>query len=150
MLNFLRSGDLPPRERVRAVHKEAQYYAIGPLLEQLENVQPLKGEKVRQAFLGLMPYYKGEALGLEAGPGRQRGHPGFHHVPRAGGRLPGWLWRLRPAGQCIPGSLPLAPYCSRTRGLVRAQCPPAPPLAQPGALVQPSRATLRPPAMHNA
>lgn len=60
MLNFLRSGDLPPREHVRAVHKEAQYYAIGPLLEQLENMQPLKGEKVRQAFLGLMPYYKGE------------------------------------------------------------------------------------------
>lgn len=60
MLNFLRSGDLPPRERVRAVYKEAQYYAIGPLLEQLENMQPLKGEKVRQAFLGLMPYYKGE------------------------------------------------------------------------------------------
>ncbi|XP_029422341.1 BTB/POZ domain-containing protein KCTD7 isoform X2 [Nannospalax galili] len=45
VLNFLRSGDLPPRERVRAVHKEAQYYAIGPLLEQLENMQPLKGEK---------------------------------------------------------------------------------------------------------
>lgn len=59
VLNFLRSGDLPPRERVRAVYKEAQYYAIGPLLEQLENMQPLKGEKVRQAFLGLMPYYKG-------------------------------------------------------------------------------------------
>nr|XP_031543233.1 BTB/POZ domain-containing protein KCTD7 isoform X1 [Vicugna pacos]XP_031543234.1 BTB/POZ domain-containing protein KCTD7 isoform X1 [Vicugna pacos] len=58
VLNFLRSGDLPPRERVRAVYKEAQYYAIGPLLEQLENMQPLKGEKVRQAFLGLMPYYK--------------------------------------------------------------------------------------------
>ncbi|XP_043859028.1 BTB/POZ domain-containing protein KCTD7 isoform X2 [Dromiciops gliroides] len=58
VLNFLRSGDLPPRDRVRAVYKEAQYYAIGPLLEQLENVQPLKGEKVRQAFLGLMPYYK--------------------------------------------------------------------------------------------
>uniref|UniRef100_A0A8C0ZRE3 BTB/POZ domain-containing protein KCTD7 n=1 Tax=Castor canadensis TaxID=51338 RepID=A0A8C0ZRE3_CASCN len=58
VLNFLRSGDLPPRERVRAVHKEAQYYAIGPLLEQLENMQPLRGEKVRQAFLGLMPYYK--------------------------------------------------------------------------------------------
>ncbi|XP_060029130.1 rab5 GDP/GTP exchange factor isoform X3 [Erinaceus europaeus] len=58
VLNFLRSGDLPPRDRVRAVHKEAQYYAIGPLLEQLENMQPLKGEKVRQAFLGLMPYYK--------------------------------------------------------------------------------------------
>uniref|UniRef100_A0A8C9PWD6 Uncharacterized protein n=1 Tax=Spermophilus dauricus TaxID=99837 RepID=A0A8C9PWD6_SPEDA len=48
VLNFLRSGDLPPRERVRAVHKEAQYYAIGPLLEQLENVQPLKGEKGSQ------------------------------------------------------------------------------------------------------
>ncbi|EPQ11351.1 BTB/POZ domain-containing protein KCTD7 [Myotis brandtii] len=58
VLNFLRSGDLPPRERVRAVYKEAQFYAIGPLLEQLENMQPLKGEKVRQAFLGLMPYYK--------------------------------------------------------------------------------------------
>nr|XP_020729669.1 rab5 GDP/GTP exchange factor isoform X3 [Odocoileus virginianus texanus]XP_020729678.1 rab5 GDP/GTP exchange factor isoform X3 [Odocoileus virginianus texanus] len=58
VLNFLRSGDLPPREHVRAVYKEAQYYAIGPLLEQLENMQPLKGEKVRQAFLGLMPYYK--------------------------------------------------------------------------------------------
>uniref|UniRef100_A0A2K6SSN5 Potassium channel tetramerization domain containing 7 n=1 Tax=Saimiri boliviensis boliviensis TaxID=39432 RepID=A0A2K6SSN5_SAIBB len=58
VLNFLRSGDLPPRERVRAVYKEAQYYAIGPLLEQLGNMQPLKGEKVRQAFLGLMPYYK--------------------------------------------------------------------------------------------
>ncbi|XP_069891717.1 BTB/POZ domain-containing protein KCTD7 isoform X2 [Dipodomys merriami] len=45
VLNFLRSGDLPPRERVRAVHKEAQFYAIGPLLEQLEDMQPLKGEK---------------------------------------------------------------------------------------------------------
>lgn len=68
VLNFLRSGDLPPRERVRAVYKEAQYYAIGPLLEQLENMQPLKGEKVRQAFLGLMPYYKGEG----SGPGTAR------------------------------------------------------------------------------
>ncbi|XP_064152146.1 BTB/POZ domain-containing protein KCTD7 isoform X4 [Loxodonta africana] len=58
VLNFLRSGDLPPWERVRAVYKEAQYYAIGALLEELENMQPLKGEKVRQAFLGLMPYYK--------------------------------------------------------------------------------------------
>ncbi|KAJ7423091.1 Rab5 GDP/GTP exchange factor [Willisornis vidua] len=58
ILNFLRSGDLPPRERVRAVYKEAQYYSIGPLLDSLEDIQPLKGEKVRQAFLGLMPYYK--------------------------------------------------------------------------------------------
>nr|XP_032630375.1 rab5 GDP/GTP exchange factor [Chelonoidis abingdonii] len=58
VLNFLRSGDLPPRERVRSVYKEAQYYSIGPLLDNLEEVQPLKGEKVRQAFLGLMPYYK--------------------------------------------------------------------------------------------
>ncbi|OPJ78677.1 rab5 GDP/GTP exchange factor isoform C [Patagioenas fasciata monilis] len=58
ILNFLRSGDLPPRERVRSVYKEAQYYSIGPLLDNLEDVQPLKGEKVRQAFLGLMPYYK--------------------------------------------------------------------------------------------
>ncbi|XP_074830974.1 BTB/POZ domain-containing protein KCTD7 isoform X1 [Natator depressus] len=58
ILNFLRSGDLPPRERVRSVYKEAQYYSIGPLLDNLEEVQPLKGEKVRQAFLGLMPYYK--------------------------------------------------------------------------------------------
>lgn len=60
MLNFLRSGDLPPRERVRSVYKEAQYYSIGPLLDSLEELQPLKGEKVRQAFLGLMPYYKGK------------------------------------------------------------------------------------------
>lgn len=58
VLNFLRSGDLPPRERVRAVYREAQYYAIGPLLERLEDMQPLKGERVRQAFLGLMPYYR--------------------------------------------------------------------------------------------
>ncbi|XP_065274585.1 rab5 GDP/GTP exchange factor [Emys orbicularis] len=58
VLNFLRSGDLPSRERVRSVYKEAQYYSIGPLLDNLEEVQPLKGEKVRQAFLGLMPYYK--------------------------------------------------------------------------------------------
>ena len=72
MLNFLRSGDLPPRERVRAVYKEAQYYAIGPLLEQLENMQPLKGEKVRQAFLGLMPYYKGEGATTRGSRGAQR------------------------------------------------------------------------------
>ncbi|KAM4820688.1 BTB/POZ domain-containing protein KCTD7 isoform 2-T2 [Thomomys bottae] len=58
VLNFLRSGDLPPRERVRAVHREAQFYAVGPLLARLEDMQPLQGEKVRQAFLGLMPYYK--------------------------------------------------------------------------------------------
>lgn len=72
MLNFLRSGDLPPRERVRAVYKEAQYYAIGPLLEQLENMQPLKGEKVRQAFLGLMPYYKGEGFTVRGSRGVRR------------------------------------------------------------------------------
>ncbi|KAF6125409.1 hypothetical protein HJG60_009871 [Phyllostomus discolor] len=72
VLNFLRSGDLPPRERVRAVYKEAQYYAIGPLLEQLENMQPLKGEKVRQAFLGLMPYYKGEGSADQNSKGRGR------------------------------------------------------------------------------
>ncbi|KAB0393409.1 hypothetical protein E2I00_010082, partial [Balaenoptera physalus] len=53
VLNFLRSGDLPPRERVRAVYKEAQYYAIGPLLEQLENMQPLKGEKRKARFAKL-------------------------------------------------------------------------------------------------
>ncbi|XP_044312032.1 BTB/POZ domain-containing protein KCTD7 [Varanus komodoensis] len=58
VLNFLRSGDLPPRERVRSVYKEAQYYSIGPLLDSLQELQPLKGEQVRQAFLGLMPYYK--------------------------------------------------------------------------------------------
>lgn len=61
VLNFLRSGDLPSRERVRSVYKEAQYYSIGPLLDSLEDLQPLKGEKVRQAFLGLMPYYKGKS-----------------------------------------------------------------------------------------
>lgn len=72
MLNFLRSGDLPPRERVRAVYKEAQYYAIGPLLEQLENMQPLKGEKVRQAFLGLMPYYKGKGAMTRGSRGARR------------------------------------------------------------------------------
>lgn len=72
MLNFLRSGDLPPRERVRAVYKEAQYYAIGPLLEQLENMQPLKGEKVRQAFLGLMPYYKGKGATTRGSRGARR------------------------------------------------------------------------------
>uniref|UniRef100_A0A3B4B0G1 BTB/POZ domain-containing protein KCTD7 n=1 Tax=Periophthalmus magnuspinnatus TaxID=409849 RepID=A0A3B4B0G1_9GOBI len=58
VLNFLREGELPPRERVRAVHREAQYYSIGPLLEQLEDTQPLTGEKVRQAFLDLLPYYR--------------------------------------------------------------------------------------------
>ncbi|KAJ0004156.1 hypothetical protein NQD34_010370 [Periophthalmus magnuspinnatus] len=58
VLNFLREGELPSRERVRAVHREAQYYSIGPLLEQLEDTQPLTGEKVRQAFLDLLPYYR--------------------------------------------------------------------------------------------
>ncbi|XP_068187360.1 BTB/POZ domain-containing protein KCTD7 [Antennarius striatus] len=58
ILNFLREGELPQRERVRAVHREAQYYAIGPLLDSLEDTQPLTGEKVRQAFLDLLPYYK--------------------------------------------------------------------------------------------
>ncbi|XP_061819013.1 BTB/POZ domain-containing protein KCTD7 [Nerophis lumbriciformis] len=58
ILNFLREGELPRRERVRAVHREAQYYSIGPLLDHLEDAQPLTGEKVRQAFLDLLPYYK--------------------------------------------------------------------------------------------
>ncbi|KAM9455845.1 BTB/POZ domain-containing protein KCTD7 isoform 2-T8 [Clarias gariepinus] len=58
ILNFLREGELPQRERVRAVHREAQYYSIGPLLDSLEDRQPLTGEKVRQAFLDLLPYYK--------------------------------------------------------------------------------------------
>ncbi|XP_054610072.1 BTB/POZ domain-containing protein KCTD7 [Dunckerocampus dactyliophorus] len=58
ILNFLREGELPHRERVRAVHREAQYYSIGPLLDRLEDTQPLTGEKVRQAFLDLLPYYK--------------------------------------------------------------------------------------------
>ncbi|MBN3309022.1 KCTD7 protein, partial [Amia calva] len=58
ILNFLRAGELPQRDRVQAVHREAQYYAIGPLLDSLENIQPLTGEKVRQAFLDLLPYYK--------------------------------------------------------------------------------------------
>uniref|UniRef100_A0A8C1H048 BTB/POZ domain-containing protein KCTD7 n=1 Tax=Cyprinus carpio TaxID=7962 RepID=A0A8C1H048_CYPCA len=58
ILNFLREGELPRRDHVRAVHREAQYYAIGPLLESLEDTQPLTGEKVRQAFLDLLPYYK--------------------------------------------------------------------------------------------
>ncbi|KAK5858319.1 hypothetical protein PBY51_002467 [Eleginops maclovinus] len=58
ILNFLREGELPHRDRVRAVHREAQYYALGPLLDSLEDTQPLTGEKVRQAFLDLMPYYR--------------------------------------------------------------------------------------------
>ncbi|KAK2823039.1 hypothetical protein Q7C36_019639 [Tachysurus vachellii] len=58
ILNFLREGELPQRERVRSVHREAQYYSIGPLLDRLEDRQPLTGEKVRQAFLDLLPYYK--------------------------------------------------------------------------------------------
>ncbi|KAI4814152.1 hypothetical protein KUCAC02_003358 [Chaenocephalus aceratus] len=58
ILNFLREGELPHRERVRAVHREAQYYALGPLLDSLEETQPLTGERVRQAFLDLMPYYR--------------------------------------------------------------------------------------------
>ncbi|MED6237865.1 BTB (POZ) domain-containing protein [Ataeniobius toweri] len=58
ILNFLREGELPRQNRVRAVHREAQYYAIGPLLDSLEDIQPLTGEKVRQAFLDLLPYYK--------------------------------------------------------------------------------------------
>lgn len=59
ILNFLREGELPHRDRVRAVHREAQYYAISPLLDSLEDMQPLTGEKVRQAFLDLLPYYRG-------------------------------------------------------------------------------------------
>ncbi|XP_053187925.1 BTB/POZ domain-containing protein KCTD7 isoform X1 [Scomber japonicus] len=58
ILNFLREGELPHRDRVRAVHREAQYYSIGPLLDSLEDTQPLTGEKVRQAFLDLLPYYR--------------------------------------------------------------------------------------------
>ncbi|KAG7516357.1 BTB/POZ domain-containing protein KCTD7 [Solea senegalensis] len=58
ILNFLREGELPHRNRARAVHREAQYYSIGPLLDSLEDVQPLTGEKVRQAFLDLLPYYR--------------------------------------------------------------------------------------------
>ncbi|XP_053704061.1 BTB/POZ domain-containing protein KCTD7 [Synchiropus splendidus] len=58
ILNFLREGELPHRERVRAVHREAQYYAMGPLLDSLEDMQPLTGERVRQAFLDLLPYYR--------------------------------------------------------------------------------------------
>ncbi|XP_069565704.1 BTB/POZ domain-containing protein KCTD7 [Brachyistius frenatus] len=58
ILNFLREGELPHQDRVRAVHREAQYYAIGPLLDNLEDIQPLTGEKVRQAFLDLLPYYR--------------------------------------------------------------------------------------------
>ena len=60
ILNFLREGELPHRDRVRAVYREAQYYAIGPLLDNLEDIQPLTGEKVRQSFLDLLPYYKGD------------------------------------------------------------------------------------------
>ena len=59
ILNFLREGELPLRSRVRPVHREAQYYSIGPLLDSLEDIQPLTGERVRQAFLDLLPYYRG-------------------------------------------------------------------------------------------
>ncbi|CAG5870830.1 unnamed protein product [Menidia menidia] len=45
ILNFLREGELPHQDRVRAVHREAQYYAIGPLLDRLEDIQPLTGER---------------------------------------------------------------------------------------------------------
>ncbi|XP_043996448.1 BTB/POZ domain-containing protein KCTD7 [Gambusia affinis] len=58
ILNFLREGELPQQDRIRSVHREAQYYAIGPLLDRLEQTQPLTGEKVRQAFLDLLPYYR--------------------------------------------------------------------------------------------
>lgn len=67
ILNFLREGELPQRDRVRAVHREAQFYSIGPLLDSLEDIQPLTGEKVRQAFLDLLPYYRGNPNNLKIG-----------------------------------------------------------------------------------
>lgn len=77
ILNFLREGELPHRDRVRAVHREAQYYAIGPLLDSLEDTQPLTGEKVRQAFLDLLPYYKGTwSLSLSQAEIEIRSHSG--------------------------------------------------------------------------
>uniref|UniRef100_A0A8C4WZ99 BTB/POZ domain-containing protein KCTD7 n=1 Tax=Eptatretus burgeri TaxID=7764 RepID=A0A8C4WZ99_EPTBU len=57
ILNFLRSGEIPQMERVREVYREAQYYALRPLMTVLEEMQPLLGERVRQAFLDLLPYY---------------------------------------------------------------------------------------------
>ncbi|XP_061417626.1 BTB/POZ domain-containing protein KCTD7 isoform X1 [Lethenteron reissneri] len=57
ILNFLRSGEVPCHERARGVHREAHYFGLQPLLACLETLQPLAGERVRQAFLDLLPYY---------------------------------------------------------------------------------------------
>lgn len=80
------------------MHKEAQYYAIGPLLEQLENMQPLKGEKVRQAFLGLMPYYKGEGQ-LPYTPGDRVCKASFNSqaFPKSG-----WVQNSSRLGENVP------------------------------------------------
>lgn len=50
------------------MHREAQYYAISPLLDSLEDIQPLTGEKVRQAFLDLLPYYRGTCTACSFSP----------------------------------------------------------------------------------
>uniref|UniRef100_A0A6I8PHK3 BTB domain-containing protein n=1 Tax=Ornithorhynchus anatinus TaxID=9258 RepID=A0A6I8PHK3_ORNAN len=63
ILEFLRSGRLPS-EAVREVYREAQYYALEPLVKLLEEAPPIFGDRVaRRQFLLRVPGY-GESLEL--------------------------------------------------------------------------------------
>ncbi|XP_035691953.1 BTB/POZ domain-containing protein KCTD7-like [Branchiostoma floridae] len=59
ILTFLRRGQLPPTDIAREVVREAQYYGIDALVDQLSQCQPLFGEVVgRQEFVKQVPNYR--------------------------------------------------------------------------------------------
>ncbi|XP_078682332.1 BTB/POZ domain-containing protein KCTD7-like isoform X1 [Branchiostoma floridae x Branchiostoma belcheri] len=59
ILTFLRREQLPPTEIAREVAKEAQYYGIDALVDQLNQCQPLFGELIgRQEFVKQVPNYR--------------------------------------------------------------------------------------------
>uniref|UniRef100_H2ZIK0 BTB/POZ domain-containing protein KCTD7 n=1 Tax=Ciona savignyi TaxID=51511 RepID=H2ZIK0_CIOSA len=58
VLNFLRQSELPPLNDCAKVYHEAQFYNIQPLIEALELMKPIAGEKFRQNFLSHVPHYE--------------------------------------------------------------------------------------------
>lgn len=57
ILNYLRDEQLPPLQDCLKVYREAQFFNIQPLIEELELLRPVAGYKQKKNFLLHVPHY---------------------------------------------------------------------------------------------
>nr|CAB3258221.1 BTB/POZ domain-containing protein KCTD7-like [Phallusia mammillata] len=57
VLNFLRQGDLPGLDCCLKVYHEAQFYNIQPMIDAMDLLRPIAGEKQKKNFLQHVPNY---------------------------------------------------------------------------------------------